>query len=65
MDQWEAMFGFVQGLMSEESSLEQSVGRTAAFARDKPAFFNEPDFWDQVQTHDFREAFDTLKSWVR
>ena len=36
-----------------------------AFARSNPALFDEPEFWDQAQGHDFRAAFATLTSWAK
>ncbi len=65
MDEWQMMFALVQSITRTNQTLQESLNQVVAFTRSNPAVFDEPEFWDRVQTHDFQAAFATLTAWAR
>lgn len=65
MDEWQTMFAQVQSIIQAKQTLQESLNQLVAFTRRNPVVFDEPGFWDRVQTHDFRAAFATLTDWAR
>lgn len=65
MDEWQAMFEQVQGIMQAGVPLQVGLEQVIKFARDNPSIFDEPNYWNQVQSHDFQPAFDAVVSWAR
>ena len=65
MDDWLAMFGWVQSIARAGVSLQGGLEQVTKFALDNPSIFDEPDYWARVQSHDFRPAFDVVVGWAR
>ena len=65
MDQWEVMFGTVRRILQTAPSLESSLRQIIAFARNSPALFDAPEFWDTVEEQDFSAAFLAVTDWAK
>jgi hypothetical protein len=65
MDEWQALFGQVQGIVRAGASLQTALEQVTKFALDNPGIFDEPDYWRGGQAHAFGPAFDTLVGWAK
>lgn len=59
------MFEAAKRITASASSLENAVAQTVAVARHYCDIFDEPDFWQRVERHDFRLAFAIMTDWTR
>lgn len=65
MDEWQTIFEQVKSITQRTQPLQQSLKQIITFARSNPALFDEPEYWDQAQRHDFRYSFAALTEWAR
>ncbi len=65
MDEWQVMFAQMQSLTRKSQPLQQNLNQVIGFARNAPTIFDEPEYWNQAQKHDFQTAFATLTNWAK
>lgn len=63
MDSWQAMFDEVRRIVRQSLPLDESLAQVIQFAENNPSLCNEPEYWRQVGSHDFRLAFDATVGW--
>ena len=65
MEEWEAVFREVRKIVRSGQPLPESLARVREFAQNNPALFDEPQFWQQVQQHDFRADLELMADWAQ
>ena len=63
MDSWSAMFGEIRRVVKQSLPLDEALAQVVEFADSSPALCDEPEYWRQVKSHEFRPAFDTMIGW--
>ena len=63
MTDWLAMFEEVRRIVRQFLPLDESLAQVIQFAENNPDMCDEPEYWQQVKSHDFRPAFDTMIGW--
>jgi len=63
LDNWSAMFEEVRCIVRQGLPLSESLFQVIEFANSNPALCDEPEYWRQVKSHEFRPAFDTMIGW--
>lgn len=64
MDEWELIFGKVQSLSQSAGSVQEGLNEILAFAHDNADTFDEPEYWKQVENHNFLPAINVVRSWM-
>ncbi len=65
MEEWDVMFAEANQILQSAQTLEEAIAQTVASARRYPKIFDEPDYWNRVEQHDFRQSFGFVTEWAR
>lgn len=65
MDEWDAIFEAVQRTVRTAGDFEEGLRQVIEFARSYPELFDEPDYWDEVKTHEFGSAWEAVTGWAK
>ena len=63
MTDWLEMFREARRIVRQLLPLDESLAQAFKFAKNNPGMCDEPEYWQQVKSHDFRPAFDTMVGW--
>jgi len=65
MDSWQIMFDEANRIVQSAQTLEDAIQQIVASARNNTDVFDEPDYWERVEQHDFRKSFTAVMDWAR